>query len=257
MNFSKPSLDMALPCRRELLWSMLSSILLTGVIAGCLALVTYKVAQSLEISESAQPLTVSHTESEVEEEQVEDEVMFEPSPAVAPAPAAAAPSIQVAAPVSESVPVPEVEVPAMDSLSWSEESFEPWEEVKKPEVKKKPVKRTVVAKKSTPRPKTPAARPTPKPTTVKPVQARVVKRSTPSYPSKARRSGVEGRVVVTVTISTSGSVSSARISQSSRDSSLDSAALRAAKKYRFSPAKNSRGQVVTTQVSLPFSFKLT
>ena len=250
MNFSKPSLDMALPCRRELLWSMLSSILLTGVIAGCLALVTYKVAQSLEISESAQPLTVSHTESEVEEEQVEDEVMFEPSPAVAPAPAAAAP-------VSESVPVPEVEVPAMDSLSWSEESFEPWEEVKKPEVKKKPVKRTVVAKKSTPRPKTPAARPTPKPTTVKPVQARVVKRSTPSYPSKARRSGVEGRVVVTVTISTSGSVSSARISQSSRDSSLDSAALRAAKKYRFSPAKNSRGQVVTTQVSLPFSFKLT
>lgn len=87
-------------------------------------------------------------------------------------------------------------------------------------------------------------------------KAGVVSRATPVYPKSARRKGIEGKVVVTVTVSPSGKVSSAVVSRSSGNGSLDKAAVNAARRYRFSPAKNGLGQSVTAKKAIPFSFRL-
>lgn len=88
-------------------------------------------------------------------------------------------------------------------------------------------------------------------------QASVVSRSTPHYPKSARRKGLQGRVVVTVTVGTSGKVSSCQISQSSGHSTLDQSAVSAARRYRFRPAKNGLGQAVSVRKAIPFNFQLT
>lgn len=259
MSLPKPTLDMTFSVRREVLLSSLGSVVATGVIGGILALVTLHISKSLIAEDEAQPLVINTESEDRPVEESERAPDFQRSPAVPTAPALEETVVQIFMSQPSSTPVPvEIEVPVMDDLAWSEESFEPWKEEEKPELKKAPVPLRV-AKKSSPAPrkKTTVTRPSTRPSTVKSVSARVVSRSTPSYPSKARRSGLEGRVVVTVTIGTSGRVSSARVTSSSRHSALDAAALRAAKKYRFTPAKNNRGQVVSTQVSLPFRFKLT
>ncbi len=87
-------------------------------------------------------------------------------------------------------------------------------------------------------------------------QASVVSRGTPNYPKSARRKGLQGRVVVTVTVGASGKVSSCQISQSSGHSSLDQSAISAARRYRFRPAKNALGQVVSVKKAIPFNFQL-
>ena len=261
MDFPKLTLERTTSCRRDLVVSVLSSIFLTTGIIGSLALVSLHVSQYFEAA-SSDPMTIHQMDAEDQPEEVTEDLSFAPSPAVSAAPSVATMLTINSLPVAEPVAVPDAPVPVMDDLAWSDETFEPWKKEKKPEVKKvvvktEPTPSQVVAKKVTPRKVTSTVSPTPKPPSVKPVAARVISRSTPSYPSRARRSGIEGRVVVTVTISTSGKVSSAHISSSSSHSSLDSAALRAAKKYRFSAARNSRGQVISTKVSLPFNFKLT
>ena len=86
--------------------------------------------------------------------------------------------------------------------------------------------------------------------------AQVISRHTPNYPSSARRKGLEGRVIVTVTISASGKVISPRVTTSCPHSVLNSAALEAAKRFRFKPARNGLGQSVATSVALPFTFQL-
>ena len=88
-------------------------------------------------------------------------------------------------------------------------------------------------------------------------QASVVSRSTPHYPKSARRKGLQGRVVVTVTVGTSGKVSSCQISQSSGYSMLDQSAVSAARRYRFFPAKNGLGQAISVRKAIPFNFQLT
>jgi len=253
MNLPKPTLEMTFPCRREMLLSVLFSILLTAGVASGLAFVTVHLSGFLADNDPARPLIVNHSESEDQpEKSLEEKAEYLPSPAITPAPAAVSPPAKMSLPAAERIPVPEIEIPSMDDLAWSEESFEPWMELDAPGVKKKPTPRPAVATKTPPRKSAPTIRPP----TVMPDSALVVSRSTPNYPGKARRAGLAGRVIITVTISTSGRVSDARVSKSSSHSSLDSAALRAAKKHRFVPAKNSRGQAVATQVSLPFNFQL-
>jgi protein TonB len=87
-------------------------------------------------------------------------------------------------------------------------------------------------------------------------QASLVKHFTPHYPLSARRKGLEGRVVVTVTVGASGRVSACQISQSSGYASLDQSAVSAARRYRFFPAKNGLGQAVSVQKAIPFNFQL-
>lgn len=88
-------------------------------------------------------------------------------------------------------------------------------------------------------------------------QPSITSRATPHYPRSARRKGYQGRAVIIVTVSSSGSVTLPRILQSSGHPSLDQSALEAALKHRFAPALNGLGQPIAVQRQLPFSFKLT
>jgi|TARA_B110000879_G_scaffold172848_1_gene224632 protein TonB len=86
-------------------------------------------------------------------------------------------------------------------------------------------------------------------------KASVVSRSTPTYPKSVQRKKQEGRVVVAVSVGTSGRVTSSRVTSSSRNAALDSAALKAARKFRFKPPINGLGKAVTTKISIPLTFK--
>ncbi len=73
------------------------------------------------------------------------------------------------------------------------------------------------------------------------------------YPDLARRAGIEGKVMVTVTISKKGDVLDAKILKSIP--MLDESALAAAKKCKFKPAKQ-RDKFVRVKMSIPFDFRL-
>lgn len=75
----------------------------------------------------------------------------------------------------------------------------------------------------------------------------------PVYPDLARKAGIEGIVVVTVTIGKTGSVEDARIFKSLP--MLDESALAAARKCKFKPAKQ-RDKFVKVKMNIPFHFKL-
>ena len=59
-----------------------------------------------------------------------------------------------------------------------------------------------------------------------------------------------------VTIGTKGYVLGSKICQSSGNSSLDLAALSAAKKFRFSAAMNGLGQPIASSTAIPFNFQI-
>jgi len=147
----------------------------------------------------------------------------------------------------------ELEPLALEELLAS--SMEPFPEAVTEEV---PPQKTVVSK--------PRARPAPKsgsrsressrpkPSSSK-QSARLVKRVPPSYPSSARRSGAEGRVVLLLSVGANGRVSSARITKSSGSGALDRAALSAARRWTFEPAR-AGGKAVRSQVTAPVLFQL-
>lgn len=75
------------------------------------------------------------------------------------------------------------------------------------------------------------------------------------YPSASRRLNEEGRVVVTVTIGTSGKMVDTRVAQTSGFERLDGAAECVIRKLTFNPGKRD-GQAIEAQASLPITFKL-
>ena len=75
----------------------------------------------------------------------------------------------------------------------------------------------------------------------------------PKYPDLARKAGIEGIVVITVTIGKDGKVENGRVFKSLP--MLDEAALSAAKKCVFTPAKQ-RDKFVRVKMNIPFHFKL-
>lgn len=74
------------------------------------------------------------------------------------------------------------------------------------------------------------------------------------YPEIARRSGIEGTVVVRVLVGVNGRVEDAVIIQSAHPI-LDKEALLAARKCRFTPARQ-REMKVAVQVAIPYRFRL-
>ncbi|MFH1219363.1 MAG: TonB family protein [Candidatus Eisenbacteria bacterium] len=74
----------------------------------------------------------------------------------------------------------------------------------------------------------------------------------PSYPAAARKAHVRGTVYIMATINETGKVIEAWVSKSV-DPALDDAALAAAYKYRFTPARLN-GIAVKATVTLPFRF---
>jgi len=250
MKIKRLGLEMKLPCRRELLLSSISSVFIAGGLLGVLAFVSISLPAAFQTADPSCPVMVKSEVSEEPEEVEEVTETYEPLPRVSVPPLSLVPLEQQPVESPDAIPVPEVEeVPVMDDLAWSEEAFESWEEDQKPEVKPKPK----VVRKSAPARKSSL---TEKSVSVKPTSARVVSRSAPAYPARARWAGIEGKVMILVAVSTSGRVSGALISSSSGNASLDAAALKAARHYRFTPAKNGVGQAVATQVKIPFSFRL-
>ncbi len=81
----------------------------------------------------------------------------------------------------------------------------------------------------------------------------IIHKETPKYPDLARKAGIEGTVVVTVTIDTDGTVEKAEVFKSLP--MLDESALDAARKCTFKPAKQ-RDKVVKVKMNIPFRFKL-
>jgi protein TonB len=81
----------------------------------------------------------------------------------------------------------------------------------------------------------------------------ITHKETPKYPALAQKAGIEGRVTVMVTISKKGDVLNASILKSVP--MLDEAALEAAKKCKFKPAKQ-RDRFVKVKMSIPFDFRL-
>ncbi len=78
----------------------------------------------------------------------------------------------------------------------------------------------------------------------------------PTYPDMARTAGIEGQAVVEALVDVDGSVADARILKPSGNASLDQAAVEAAMRAKFSPAKQ-RDKAVRVWVSIPFRFTLT
>lgn len=77
----------------------------------------------------------------------------------------------------------------------------------------------------------------------------------PPYPPLAREAGIEGTVAVRVLVNEEGKVIAADILQSDVTPAMEKAALEAAKKCRFRPAKQ-RTVPVKAHVMIPFHFQL-
>lgn len=88
--------------------------------------------------------------------------------------------------------------------------------------------------------------------TVKPQAIVQVK---PRYPDIVRRAGIEGQVVVKALVDIDGSIIDVQILKSSGNQMLDEEAMAAARKWKFSPAKQ-RDRFVRVWVSIPVNFKL-
>lgn len=77
----------------------------------------------------------------------------------------------------------------------------------------------------------------------------------PVYPAYARRHGIEGRVVLNVTVTPDGKAEDVSVAQSSRYEVLDEAALEAVRKWRFHPAREN-GRAIESRLKVPVTFRL-
>jgi protein TonB len=77
----------------------------------------------------------------------------------------------------------------------------------------------------------------------------------PVYPDLAREAGIEGTVRIKVLVGEDGKVMSASLISSDVTTAMEKAALAAAKRCRFNPAKQ-RTRPVKAHVMIPFHFRL-
>lgn len=77
----------------------------------------------------------------------------------------------------------------------------------------------------------------------------------PSYPSMARRRGLEGTVVIEVSLDALGLQTELRIQKSSGNPLLDSSAVKAVRDWRFLPHQ-IEGLPIASRVQIPVRFKL-
>jgi protein TonB len=77
----------------------------------------------------------------------------------------------------------------------------------------------------------------------------------PSYPDSARRDGVEGKVLLKITVGKDGDAQAVDIAHSSGHEELDSAAQKAVKSWHFVPARRG-DETLESNVIVPIEFKL-
>jgi TonB family protein len=76
------------------------------------------------------------------------------------------------------------------------------------------------------------------------------------YPEAARKTGIEGLVVVEALVDVDGSVAGPRVLKTSGNAELDQAAVTAAREAKFNPARG-RAPAVRMWVTIPYRFVLT
>jgi len=84
----------------------------------------------------------------------------------------------------------------------------------------------------------------------------VIRLQAPDYPNNCRILGIEGTATVNLLLNLDGGIMDTRIAKSSGNAELDSAAARAGRQCRFSPALGNSRQPVRVWVAVPFIFKL-
>jgi protein TonB len=87
------------------------------------------------------------------------------------------------------------------------------------------------------------------------VRPKPIKIPKPKYPELARQAGIEGQTVVKALLDIDGSIIEVKVLKSSGSQMLDEAALSAARKARFTPAKQ-RDRFVRVWISIPIRFRL-
>ena len=97
-----------------------------------------------------------------------------------------------------------------------------------------------------------------KPEPPKIIPAKVIKRTAPSYPSRALKRGTEGWVEVKFSIDKKGIPMNIVVTQSEPENVFDDAAIKSVKKWRFSPARNQRTgmPVNSSDISTKVQFRL-
>lgn len=88
------------------------------------------------------------------------------------------------------------------------------------------------------------------------IPPRIVKSYQPPYPSAERNAGIQGTVTIRFFIDQNGNVEDVAIINSSGNANLDSAAVSAGYKWRFSPAKSKTGNPVRCYANIPITFKI-
>lgn len=88
------------------------------------------------------------------------------------------------------------------------------------------------------------------------VPPRLVRQHQPEYPEEARKNGIVGTVLVKIVVAKDGSVEQSTVGEASGASSLDNAAIRAVKGWRFTPAQDKFGRAVRCYTYIPITFSL-
>jgi len=191
-----------------------------------------------------------------------------PEPTVAQAPPALVFRTPPPAPQPDALPaapaLPAGPAPAVDAPEAFPDEPEPPPEPGRPE-RLPALDRPRMAKLSRPllaRPATqePAPRPAPRepgPEAVVSTAARPLAANRPDvpYPLRAKRRGHEGTVVLRVEVSVAGEAKRIDVARSSGHPSLDRAAVRAVRRWRFVPATRD-GRPVAATVRIPIEFRL-
>ena len=89
------------------------------------------------------------------------------------------------------------------------------------------------------------------------VKPQLLDNGSPVYPRRLRDQGIEGRVLVKVLVNANGQADSVEVNESSGHDAFDKAAVKAAYRASFSPAKNVYGDAVACYTNLPYGFRIT
>jgi protein TonB len=84
---------------------------------------------------------------------------------------------------------------------------------------------------------------------------KIIRQMPITYPPLAKRSGVEGRVVVRVLIGTKGKAEKMEVTVSEPEGVFDENAMKSLKYWQFRPGILD-GELVSTWVSIPLTFKV-
>jgi len=130
---------------------------------------------------------------------------------------------------------------------------------KKPEVRPTPAVKKV-AKPPLKKPKKPVKKVAPSASPLVSQEAQIqsppspLRMSKPKYPKSLRSQGIEGEVALSVEVLPNGKVGQLAVRRGSGYPAFDQSALKAARYWKFRPAKNMLGQSVAKTVTLPVRF---